>query len=184
MVPARRGHRELGRPRAATHSRVRQRHGVRSASCRGGRGHCAASSHGPRRWHTKGLAATTSHAALYFTGRLRGFLRIPRFVLSLRVSVQLIIMPLPAASETAKRPKTAIRHVSPPKAAVIGLNLLRPPSSAFRGHGRMCTATVHFLPCFTVAIYLKRLRPFPHGHDTRIHCSTMMYPTRHDPPFV
>jgi hypothetical protein len=53
MVPARRGQRELGRPRLAAHSRVRQRQGMRSASCRGGRGHCVASATGPRRWHTK-----------------------------------------------------------------------------------------------------------------------------------
>jgi len=62
-------------------------------------------------------------------------------------------MPLPAASEAGKHPKTASSRVAPPKAAAICLNLLWLPPSALRGHGRICPATIRFLPCFTATLH-------------------------------
>src|SRR4030095_14699864 len=64
-----------------------------------------------------------------------------------------IIMPLPAASEAGKHPKTARSRVAPPKAAASCLNLLWLPPSALRGHGRICPATIRFLPCFTATLH-------------------------------
>jgi hypothetical protein len=52
----------------------------------------------------------------------------------------------------------ASRYVTPPKVAIICLNLFWPQPSTFRGHGRMYTAIVRFLPCFPAAIDIRRRR--------------------------
>src|SRR6266702_972785 len=67
----------------------------------------------------------------------------------------------PSRLRGRKAPKDGQQPCFPQKTAAIRLNLFWLPRSALNGYGRLYTATVRFLPCYTAAISLKRGRPSP-----------------------
>jgi len=90
----------------------------------------------------------------------------------------------PAAVFSPQRPLPSVSisygcHC-PPFAVVRGFI---PPPSAFRGHGRLYTATVRFLSCSTAAISLKKgfQAVLPHAHSQRSQgvMTETLYASRH-----